>query len=265
MGGYTKGRPPQPLLIRITHWLNVPAIVVMAMSGLQILRAYPFFGPQGARYDWVPLQGWESPDWVRAGGWLGAARHLHFAFAWLLVLNALVYIGYLIYSREWKRRFFWPPRDTKPAIHQALYYIRVRKDAPKVDLYNGLQRMAYTTALVLATLEILSGFAIWKPVQLSWLAALFGGYDGARVVHFLALLALTGFVITHLIMVIVHWRQFPEMVTGGEIPLAAEALPAAIAAPVADKPALTPSTVAPTEPSIQALASDAIATKEETP
>jgi len=64
----TKPKRPQPLLIRLTHWINVPALVIMAMSGLQILRAYPYFGPQGARYDWVPLQAWESPEWMRAGG-----------------------------------------------------------------------------------------------------------------------------------------------------------------------------------------------------
>jgi len=261
-----KPKRPQPLLIRITHWLNVPALVIMAMSGLQILRAYPYFGPQGARYDWVPLQAWESPDWMRAGGWLAGARHLHFAFAWLLVINAIVYLGYLIYSSEWRRRFFWPPRDAKPALAQFLYYIRVRKEEPPKNLYNSLQRSAYTTAVVLGVLEVLSGFAIWKPVQLHWLATLMGGYDSARVIHFLALLGLIGFVIMHIVMVIVHYKQFPEMVTGGKV----EALPtepAFVARPVVARskpPEPEPEPVPPTEPYLEVLSKDIIK-KAETP
>jgi thiosulfate reductase cytochrome b subunit len=273
-----KPRPPQPLIIRVTHWINIPVLVVMAMSGLQILRSYPYFGPQGAKYDWVPLQAWESPEWVRAGGWLAGARHLHFAFAWVLVINACVYLGYLLYTREWKRRWFWPPRDIKQAIPQALYYgkrltpplvvaiaveyvlAQVMDSGPtlliaffivfgvanwgfskllerrgktiaepaKQGLYNGLQRIAYTSAAVLGALEILSGLAIWKPVQLHRLAWLMGGYDAARVIHFLALLGLAGFVIMHVVMVVVHLRQFPEMVTGGALEVAiAEPMPAA--------------------------------------
>jgi len=207
---------PQPLLIRITHWLNVPVLAVMAMSGLQILYAYPFFGPQGERWEWVPLQGWVTPEWMRAGGWLAGARHLHFLFAWIFVINAIVYLAYLIASREYKRRLFWPPRDTRPMFQQLAYYVRLRKEPPPADLYNGLQRQAYTVALVLALLEVLSGFAMWKPVQLSWLAAMFGGYDGARVVHFLALIALMLFVVVHVIMVLMHPKSIVEMVTGGK-------------------------------------------------
>lgn len=207
---------PQPLLIRITHWINIPVLAVMAMSGLQILYAYPYFGPQGERWEWVPLQGWVTPDWMRAGGWLAGARHLHFLFAWIFVINAMVYIAYLIASREYRRRLFWPPRDTRPMFQQLAYYLRLRKEAPATNLYNGLQRQAYTVALVLGLLEVLSGFAIWKPVQLSWLAAMFGGYDGARVVHFLALIALMLFVVMHVVMVLLHPKSIVEMVTGGK-------------------------------------------------
>jgi thiosulfate reductase cytochrome b subunit len=211
-------RRPQPLLIRLTHWINVPVLVIMAMSGLQILRAYPYFGPQGAHYDWVPLQGWIAPAWMRAGGWLAGARHLHFAFAWLLVINALIYFAYLAWSGEWRRRLFWPPRDTRPALHQLRWSLRLREQAPARDLYDSLQRGAYTAALVLGILEVLSGLALWKPIQLHRLTWLMGGYDGARVIHFLALLGLAGFVIVHLAMVIVRWRRLPEMITGGRPP-----------------------------------------------
>jgi thiosulfate reductase cytochrome b subunit len=213
-------RRPQPLAIRLTHWINVPALTVMAMSGLQILRAYPYFGPQGEMNDWpwswIPLQGWESPDWMRAGHWLAGARNLHFALAWLLVVNAVVYLVYLGASGEWRRRLFWPPRDTKPAYHQVLYYLRLRKEAPPVDLYNSLQRSAYTGAITLGIVEVLSGVAIYKPTQFHHLAWVMGGYDGARVIHFLGLIALVGFVITHVILVALHPKSLKEMVTGGK-------------------------------------------------
>jgi thiosulfate reductase cytochrome b subunit len=230
----------QPLIIRLAHWINVPVLTVMAMSGLQILRAYPYFGPQGETYAWVPLQGWESPDWMRAGGWLAGARHLHFALAWVFVINGLIYVAYLIISKQYKRRMFWPPRDTKPALRQQLYYLdaarfhvtRVvqrlvawatkkplpapgkRLAKPPVDLYNGLQRTAYTGAIALGVLMVWSGLVIWKPVQLHRLGWLLGGYDGARVIHFLGLLALVVFVIIHVVTVAIYWRQFPEIVTG---------------------------------------------------
>jgi thiosulfate reductase cytochrome b subunit len=167
----------QPLLVRITHGLNVPVLVVMAMSGLQIFHAYPYFGPQGERWSWVPLQGLVTPAWMRAGGWLAGARHLHFLFAWIFVVNALVYVAYTL----WKRA--------------------------RLTGYERWQRVAYAGAIGLALVEVLSGFAIWKPVQLSWLAALFGGYDGARVVHFFAMLALALFTIAHVIMVAIRWRR----------------------------------------------------------
>lgn len=191
-----KPHRPQPLLIRITHWINVPVLALMAMSGLQIFLAYPFFGPRGAEYDWVPLSGWMPPEWMRAGGWLAGARHLHFAAMWVFVVNAAIYVVYLGVSGEWRRRLLW-------------------RDQPR-QRYNRMQRAAYTAALALAIAEVLSGLAMWKPVQLHRLTWLMGGYDLARVIHFLAMLGLFGFVIGHVVMVIVHWRKFPEMITGGK-------------------------------------------------
>ena len=223
----TKRRRPQPFVIRATHWINVPVLVLMGMSGLQILNAYPMFGPRGAAWDWVPLaHAWTPfPSWLTAGHWLAGARHLHFALAWLLVANAIVYLLYIVISGEIRQRWFWPPRDTLPAIRQQLVYLaavprailrrRRRTARPPAELYNALQRAAYTGAFALGVVEVLSGLAIYKPVQLHWLAWTMGGYDGARAVHFLSLLALAAFAIAHVAMVGVHWRTLPDMVTGG--------------------------------------------------
>jgi thiosulfate reductase cytochrome b subunit len=91
-------RPPQPWPIRLTHWLTIPALVIMAGSGLQILMAFPAFGARGALYRWYPLQNWRPPDWLRLGHWLAGGRSLHFTFAWLLVANGAGYLVYVLAS-----------------------------------------------------------------------------------------------------------------------------------------------------------------------
>jgi thiosulfate reductase cytochrome b subunit len=211
-----RARRAQPWPIRVTHLVNIVAFTMLATSGLQILRAYPYFGPQGDAWTWVPLSGWDSPEWMRTGGWLAGARKLHFAWMWVFAANAALYLGYLVKSGEWRRRMFWPPRDARPAVHQLLRYLRIRKDeAPPAKPYNGLQRAAYTTAIALALLEVVSGLAIWKPVTLHRVCWLMGGYDMARAIHFLALLGLMLFLVVHLVLVGVHWRKAHHIVTGG--------------------------------------------------
>ncbi len=208
-------RRPQPWPIRVTHWLNVPLLLIMAGSGLQILAAFPSLGPRGAAYHWYPFHGDVPPSWTRLGSWLAGARHWHFAVSWLFVINGLIYWFYLAFSREWHRRFFLPLRDTRNALQTVAYYLRIRKTAPPQGLYNGLQRFAYTTASLLALVVVLSGLAIYKPVQLHWLATIFGGYDGARAVHLVVLAALALFTVGHVVMVLLHPRSLLDMMTGG--------------------------------------------------
>ncbi|HTW86801.1 MAG TPA: cytochrome b/b6 domain-containing protein [Candidatus Binataceae bacterium] len=208
-------RREQPLAIRCAHWLNVPLLTLMAASGLQILDAYPNFGPRGALYSWFPLQEADLPSWLRFGGWLAGARHWHFALAWFLVLNGALYLAYVFASGEWRRRLFLPRRDTRNALRMFAYYSLLTRTPPPADFYNGLQRLAYTSAIVIGIAMVLSGLAIYKPVQLHWLAALFGGYDGARVVHFTGLCLLVAFVVSHLVLVASHPREIVKMINGG--------------------------------------------------
>jgi thiosulfate reductase cytochrome b subunit len=208
-------RAEQPLAVRMTHWANVPLLTVMAASGFQILAAFPEMGPKGAPARWYPLQDWIPPSWMRAGGWLAGARHLHFGVAWLFVANALVYLVWMAVSGEWRRRAFQPGRDGRNALQTLAWYLRLRKSPPEQELYNGLQRFAYTVAIVLGAVEVLSGLALYKPVQLSLVAALFGGYEGARAVHLLGLAALLAFTVAHLVLVLLHPRALASIFTGG--------------------------------------------------
>ena len=211
-----KGRRAQPLLIRLTHWLNVPLLLLMAGSGLQIFSAYPALGPRGALYGWYPWDGIPPPTWARFGDWLAGARHWHFALGWFLVLNGIVYLSYMVARGEWRRRCFLPHRDTRNAVLMLVYYLRLRRAAPPIDFYNGLQRLAYSSIMVIALAEVLSGLAIYKPVQLWWLGRLFGGYDGARAVHLIGLGLLALFTTMHLVMVALHPRAILTMLTGGK-------------------------------------------------
>jgi thiosulfate reductase cytochrome b subunit len=181
-----------PLIIRLTHWLNVPLLAIMAGSGLQILVAYPYMGPRGALYSWYPLQGFVPPSWVRVGGWLAGGRQWHFAAAWFLVINGVIYLTYAIATGEWQRRAFLPRRDSANAVRMFAYYLRIRREPPPEDFYNGLQRASYTGAVLLGIVVVLSGLTIYKPLQLHWLLWIFGSYDVA-----------------------LHPRTLVDMVTGG--------------------------------------------------
>jgi thiosulfate reductase cytochrome b subunit len=209
------GRRLQPLPIRISHWFNAAFLIMMAASGLQIFSAYPALGPRGAQYSWYPFQNMAPPKWLRLGGWLGGGRHWHFAIAWFFVANGLIYLTYFFTSGEWRRRMFLPWRDVGGAIAQFAYYTRLRRTPPHTDFYNGLQRLAYTSAIIFGVVMVLSGLAIYKPVQLHFLTALFGGYDAARVIHLGGLTLFALFLLAHLTLVAMHPREIVHMVTGG--------------------------------------------------
>src|SRR5262249_48919877 len=106
--------------------------------------------------------------------------------------------------------------DARNAVLMLAYYLHLRRAAPPIDFYNGLQRLAYSTIIIIALAEVLSGLAIYKPVQLWWLGSLFGGYDGARAVHLIGLGVLALFTIVHLMMVALHPRAILTMLTGGK-------------------------------------------------
>jgi len=208
--------PAQPVLIRVTHWINAVLLAVMAGSGLQILRAYPRLGEIGRAYAWYPLQGKPPPALATIGGWLAGARHWHFAFAWLFAANALVYALYLAASGVWRERLFSPRRDARSAWQTLLHDLHLRRGAPPpVGLYNGAQRLAYTGVLLMAPLTVLSGLALYKPVQLPRLTALLGGYDAARALHLLVLAALALFTVVHVVQVLLHPRTLVDMTIGG--------------------------------------------------
>lgn len=187
-------------IVRATHWAAFVLIFGMIASGLQIYGAYPRFGERGGPYLANPFQDLRFPEWGRLGGWLAGGINWHFALMWPLVLVGLVYLAYLALSGEWRKLVF-RPRDVRPALGMARYYLRVDREHPPQGKHNALQKAAYTGVILLGILAVLSGVAIYKPVQLGWLVTAFGGFQAARWWHFLTVWLFVGFSIVHVALV----------------------------------------------------------------
>jgi thiosulfate reductase cytochrome b subunit len=188
-----------PLWLRVTHWINAVAVVIMIGSGWEIYNASPLFP-------------FEFPRSITIGGWLAGALLWHFAAMWLLAVNGLVYLALGIATGRFRRKLL-PLRaselaaDTKLALRGALTH-------EDIAVYNALQKLFYIGVIVAGVVVVLSGLAMWKPVQLWWLVALFGGYEPARYVHFFAMAAIVGFTIIHVVMAFVVPKSLRAMIIG---------------------------------------------------
>jgi thiosulfate reductase cytochrome b subunit len=187
-----------PLVVRFAHWLNAAAIVIMVMSGWGIYNASPLFT-------------FRFPAWATLGGWLGGSIAWHLAMLWVLVANGTIYVVYGLLSGRFVRMFL--PLTAGLVWHDLLRAMSLRLSHPP-GTYNAVQRLAYVGVLMLGALAVLSGLALWKPVQLQTLAALLGGYEVARRVHFLAMAGIVGFVVLHLTLVALVPRTLVTMLTG---------------------------------------------------
>jgi thiosulfate reductase cytochrome b subunit len=188
-----------PALVRICHWGNAIAIILMVMSGWQIYNASPLFA-------------FRFPKAVTLGGWLGGAIQWHFAAMWLLVINGLLYLAYNVASGRLRLKF-WPirPREVLHDLGQAL---RGRLSHADPTHYNAVQKLAYVGVMVLIAGVIVSGLAIWKPVQFQVITELLGGYEFARRVHFVCMSLIVFFVAVHVVMVALVPKTFIAIITG---------------------------------------------------
>jgi thiosulfate reductase cytochrome b subunit len=187
-------------VVRLTHWVNVIALPLMVGSGLQIFNAHPAFARPGETFCCYPFEGQMVPKWLTFGGWLAGARHWHFAVMWILVLNGLVYLTFVYLHGEWRELV--PRRgDIRDAKEMLRFYLFLRRDHPHQGKHNALQKLTYFAMPLLGIVIVLSGLAIWKPVQLSFITALFVNYKWARFAHFMAMIALVTLAVVHVFMV----------------------------------------------------------------
>jgi thiosulfate reductase cytochrome b subunit len=195
----TRSATIHPLPVRLTHWINALAILMMVLSGWKIYNASPLF-------DFL------FPGSLTLGGWLGGALQWHFAAMWLLVGNGMIYLAYGIGSGHLRRRML--PIAPRALLRDLAAALRGRLAHQDLAVYNAAQKAAYLGAIALAIGLVLSGLVVWKPVQLHALGALIGDYEGARLLHFFCMTGIVLFVLVHVLMVILVPKTLPTMITG---------------------------------------------------
>jgi len=188
-----------PVWVRVTHWINVVAMIVMIGSGWEIYNAsplFPFVFPRG----------------ITLGAWLAGALLWHFAAMWLLAVNGLVYLVLGVLTGRFRRKLV--PIHPADVLSDARAALTGKLNHDDLSVYNAVQKLLYLGVILAGIVIVLSGLAIWKPVQLQELTALFGGYDAARYVHFFAMATIVGFLIVHVIMALVVPKSLRAMITG---------------------------------------------------
>ena len=189
----------QPAWVRTVHWINAVAMILMIMSGWQIYNASPLFDFKFSKS-------------ITLGGWLGGALLWHFAAMWLLMVNGLVYLVLGLATGRFRKKLLpiTPAgviSDTKAALTGKLSHEDLSK-------YNYVQKLLYAGIIVIGILIVLSGLAIWKPVQLQYLTELFGGYEAARYVHFFCMAAIVAFMVVHVVLALLVPKSLRAMIIG---------------------------------------------------
>ena len=199
------------------HWINFPVLFLMIWSGILIYWANDVYqiavgGIQVFQF---------FPDWVynllHIDHKLAEGMALHFVFMWLFMINGVLYVAYTLISGEW--RYLVPTKLSafRDAWSVVLYDLHLRKELPPQEKYNAAQQITYTAIVLMGVGSVLTGLAIYKPMQLGWLTALFFGYEGARLIHFLLTLGYLAFFVVHIAQVVrAGWNNFRSMVIGWE-------------------------------------------------
>lgn len=196
------------LAIRWFHWINFPLLFLMIWSGILIYWAWPKYG--------VTL---DPTTWKKLGvnNRLAEGMALHFFFMWFFTINGVLYVLYTLISGAWRELV--PNRHSfREALHVLLHDLKIRKDPPPPRKFNGAQQIAYTTVILMGVGSLLTGLAIYKPVQFAWLVTLCGGYQTARLIHFWLTVGYVLFFFVHLAQVVcAGWNNFRAMVIGYEV------------------------------------------------
>lgn len=189
----------QPAWVRTLHWINAVAMIVMIMSGWQIYNASPLFN-------------FVFPPSITLGGWLAGGLLWHFAAMWVLMVNGLIYLTLGIVTGRFRRKLL--PITVDGVVGDTRAVLTGRLSHDDLSKYNQVQKLLYAGIIVVGIVIVLSGLSIWKPVQLQWLTAVFGGYDFARYVHFAAMASIVGFLIVHVILAVLVPKSLRAMIIG---------------------------------------------------
>jgi thiosulfate reductase cytochrome b subunit len=202
-----------PLPLRIMHWLNAIAMLMLIGSGWTIYNGQPVV-PAIRFPEWLGLGGDPAISFKLNGdGGFGGALQWHFAAMWLLVLNGLAYLGYGIATGRFRRKFF--PIRLGEVVAEVAKALRFDLTHADITIYNAVQKLLYVGVILVVILQVMAGLALWKPVQFSNLVWLMGGFQGVRMAHFLGMVAIVGFLGVHVLLALIVPRTIVAMVTGG--------------------------------------------------
>ncbi len=195
------GRRLHPWPVRIMHWLNAAAMLVMITSGWGIYN------------DDVIIRGLHFNHALRLGDWAAWSLNWHFAGMWLLVINGLFYLGYGFATGRLRERLL--PIRLQDVIHTVRDTLHLKIAHEDLTVYNAVQKLLYIVAILAGVAQVVTGLAIWKPVQFSGLVALLGGFQSARVLHFAGMAVLFGFLVVHVALALLVPRTLWAMLSGG--------------------------------------------------
>ncbi len=193
------GKVIQPAWVRAMHWTNAVAVVLMIMSGWQIYNASPLFG-------------FSFSSSITLGGWLGGGLLWHFAAMWLLMVNGLLYLIVGLATGRFRRKLL--PITPSGVIADTKAALTFKLSHDDLSRYNNVQKLLYAGIIVVGIVIVLSGLSIWKPVQLQYLTALFGGYDVARYVHFICMALICAFLVVHVVLALLVPKSLRAMIIG---------------------------------------------------
>jgi thiosulfate reductase cytochrome b subunit len=196
----TASKVIQPAWVRVMHWINAVAIILMIMSGLQIYNASPLF------------KSLTFSKAITIGDWLGGALLWHFAAMWLLMINGLAYLIMGFATGRFTRKLL--PISPRGVISDAIAAVTFKLSHADLSKYNQVQKLLYTGIIAVGIVIVLSGLSIWKPVQLQYLTALFGGYDIARYVHFVCMASIVIFLVIHVLLALLVPKSLRAMIIG---------------------------------------------------
>ncbi len=188
-----------PVWVRVSHWINALAILVMIGSGWQIYNASPLFKFEFSKH-------------IALGQWLGGALLWHFAAMWVLVINGIVYVTLGLATGRFRRKLL--PITPSQVLADAKAALAFQLAHDDLTHYNAVQKVLYAGVILTGILIVASGLSIWKPVQFQELTALFGGYDVARYVHFFAMSAIVGFLSVHVALALLVPKSLRAMIAG---------------------------------------------------
>ncbi len=209
-----------PLPVRIMHWTNAVAIFIMIGSGWKIYNDDVLFG-------WLHF-----PDAVIIGKWAQYGLQWHFFGMWIFVLNGLAYLVYGITTGRFRQKLF--PISVREILATVGDALRFKLGHDDLTHYNAVQKILYLGIILIGILIVISGLALWKPVQFSELAALFGSFQTIRLVHFLCMSAIVLFLLVHVALALLVPKSLVAMLTGGPV-VQSEPLTVADATPTASR------------------------------